>query len=505
MATMQHALLTLGFASMALQDFKSAQNYFSLAQQENSRDDGSARSAAVHEADACFMMKSYSRALSLYNKILISDSDNADYARYQKAILLGLQEKYGEKISTLKMLADSDHPSVYATTARYELANTYIDLNKYDLALDQLKILANNPNDNTYASRAWNKLGFVYQQKKNIDEAIAAYRHILVDFPAAEERLSALDALKNLYIQINKPGEFSALLRQYHLPGADSASIDSNYYSAAELQYSLGKWSDAILGFTQYLNSFPAGVFAIKAHYYRAECHSQEKDSAGLEDYKAVLQYPWNDFSENSAWHGAAAAVRLADTEFARKCFSLVIQHSRDPIRRQDAYAGLMNGYVFEGKMTEAGVAADSLLAQSALDPEVKEAALLVKANVLKSQAKSAEAFPIYRQLCNSRNGEVAAESRYNVAASYLQQDSLDKAEAAANESIKLSTGYDYWIVKTYILFADIFVKQNDFFNAEATLESVVKHTRIEALKSEATNKLEAVKKQEQIKTKLKD
>jgi hypothetical protein len=70
----------------------------------------------------------------------------------------------------------------------------------------------------------------------------------------------------------------------------------------------------------------------------------------------------------------------------------------------------------------------------------------------------------------------------------------LKEAENAAGKNIKQSAGYEYWVVKTYLLLGDILVREKDYFNAKATLQSVVQHTKIPELKVEATRKLEELK-----------
>jgi hypothetical protein len=55
----------------------------------------------------------------------------------------------------------------------------------------------------------------------------------------------------------------------------------------------------------------------------------------------------------------------------------------------------------------------------------------------------------------------------------------------------------------SYILLADILVKQNDYFNAKALLQSIVKNTKSSDLKQEAAKKLEEVKSSEKRQSKL--
>jgi TolA-binding protein len=88
----------------------------------------------------------------------------------------------------------------------------------------------------------------------------------------------------------------------------------------------------------------------------------------------------------------------------------------------------------------------------------------------------------------------VAAEARYIVAQNLLSAGKLKEAEAAASNNIKKSAGYEYWVVKTYLLLSDILIAEKDYFNARATLQSVAQNSRIPALKAEAQRKLDELK-----------
>ena len=174
-----------------------------------------------------------------------------------------------------------------------------------------------------------------------------------------------------------------------------------------------------------------------------------------------------------------------------------------NPENRAIAYNGLMVSGYYGNMFGAAAKFADSLLAMPGLPDEKMNDALYYKAKTLQHFDSSEDAIRVYRQLAGNKNGEVAAESRYRIAELLLKQDKLKEAESAANESVHLSSGYDYWIVKSYILLSDVLVKEKDYFNAKATLESVVKHTKIQELKDEASKKLEEVRVLEKKQTKL--
>lgn len=504
-ATLQHAYLNMGYAAMESQNFTAAQNYFSQAQRAQGLDMFSESVAAVREADAVFMQKNYSKAITLYEKIINTDSANADYAVYQKGILLGLQGKNTEKINLLKSLLYIKPPSAYANFSRYEIANTYIETDRYSMALPYLQQLTDSSADKSFAPKAWMKTGFVYQQTNDHNKAIAAYRHVVSDYPAAdEERMAALEALKSLYIQDNEPAAYTRLLKENNLPSGDSSSIDSTFYAAAETQFSNGKWESARQAFAAYLKQYPNGIFAIKSRYYLAESNFQlKKYKEAREQYNEVLTTPWSDFSENSATRAAAIAYADKDYAGAYTYYLSLRNNVANPNANSDIVGGLMRSGYNAGRYVEAAQYADTLAGIHGISEDLANEAQYYKAGALMHLDKKNDAIAIYRQLSGNKNGEMAAESRYHVAELLYQQDSLKEAETAANDCIKLSGGYDFWIVKSFLLLSDILVRQKDYFNAKATLQSIVKHTKITELKQEANRKLEEVKKLEKNHSKL--
>ncbi len=506
LATKQHACLNMGFAAMALENFTDAQEYFSDAKEETG-DSYTGIVAAVRQADAVFMQKNYGQAIKLYDKIIANDTSNADYARYQKAILLGLQGKNNDKIALLQTIINGIPPSTYVNHARYELAVSYLEADKYTQALTILHVLTDSIKDKSFAPQSLMKNGFVYQQQNKNEEAIAAYKRVVLDYPASEDRMPALEALKSLYIQSNRPAEYSRLLRENNLPSADSSSIDSTYYAAAETQFSTGKWEDASEGFDNYLKEYPNGIFAVKALYYRAESKYQlKKYSIAMADYKQILSsQQCNEFRENSALKAARIAFETKNFTEANE-FYLQLKNCSSSLQTKElAIGGLMKSGFWGSKYPEALAWSDSVLAETDATPETINDAMYFKAKSLQQTEASDSAIVVYKQLSANKNGEIAAESRYRIAEILLKQRKFKDAEDAANESIHLSAGYDYWIVKSYLVLAELLAEQKDYFNAKATLQSIVKHTKIEELKKEANKKLDEVSELDKKQSKLSD
>jgi tetratricopeptide (TPR) repeat protein len=98
-----------------------------------------------------------------------------------------------------------------------------------------------------------------------------------------------------------------------------------------------------------------------------------------------------------------------------------------------------------------------------------------------------------FNKVVVNNQSSLAAEARYQLAINAFKMGNWDAAEKAALASIENSGSYEFWITRSYMLLGDIFLQQKDFFNAKATLKSVVENCSIAELKLEATEKLKAV------------
>lgn len=505
-ATDRNMYVTMGYAAMELSKFNDAQNYFSKARTNAATGDSAFVAAStLHEADAVFMLKDYKKALSLYEKVIASNTPDADYARYQKAIISGLIGNNKAKTELLTGIVQAKPASRYANQARYELGLTYIEEDKYSAAINTLTPLTEAYEMRNMAPRAWMKIAFSHQQSGNEAKAIESYKKIVTEYPASEEKTAALDALKSLYIQSGQPDSYAELLKQNNIEGAtDNSMLDSAYYATAETQYGAGNWAKAKTLLGDYLKKYPTGVFVAKTNYYKAESHYQLKEyKEALAGYDFVLNNPWSNFSENSARRAATIAYEQKDLVAAKKYYAQLRSLSMSQDNLQTAYNGLMQSSYGLNEHNEAAAYADTLMGMPGLEQKNKDNAMVIKAKALMQSNNYDAALPVYQQLETANAAPIAAEARYNIAYIYYKQGKLKEAEEAAGTAIQKSGGSDYWVVKSYLLISDILVQQKDYFNAKATLQSIIKNTKIADIKAEATNKLKEVKQLEAKNSKL--
>jgi TolA-binding protein len=98
--------------------------------------------------------------------------------------------------------------------------------------------------------------------------------------------------------------------------------------------------------------------------------------------------------------------------------------------------------------------------------------------------------------IANSDN-EQTAEARYLVAYIHYVQRDLTTAQQLCINANKESSSYPYWVAKSILLLADIFVEQESYFNAKASLEALLENYDGDAdIVNEAKIKLDQVKRQ---------
>jgi len=201
-----------------------------------------------------------------------------------------------------------------------------------------------------------------------------------------------------------------------------------------------------------------------------------------------------NKYAEQSAQQAARISYfELKDYTVSEKYFSLLKSVTSNREVRLDAMRGLLRSQFQLKKWDEAAGNAKELLNEKSISTDDKVLAEMVLAKENQNKAEFTEAIQHYRNVISLSKAAYAAEARYEIAASYMMLDDLKNAEKAAFETINKSGSYDFWITKAYILLGEVFYRQKDYFNAKATLQSVIENSKITELKKEAQEKLDKV------------
>lgn len=504
-ANVQTAHYNLGYSYLqkkmypeALTQFQAAQNVFSAKGQQIAND------ARLREGDCYYMMKDYDKAEGLYSQAISSGQPGSDYALYQKGIISGVNGNNAQKVTLLQQLANKYPQSSFSNDADYQIATTYITQENYRDAIPYLnKVIAqpNNPN----APNAMLKLGLAYFNLNNQQEAINAYQKVVTQFPNSPESNEALQSLRSLYVNNGQPDAYVNFLKSTGRTVTASAE-DSITYSAGEASFGNGQYANAISQLNNYLSKFPNGKFDLKAHFYLAESYYNQKDYANaLTHYAAVLEDGTSPFGERSALQASSISFyQDKDYNKALGYFNQLKQFSTNKENTLTALRGILRCYYEMAAWPAVVSSANELLnyANISTDDQIVSHFYIGRA---KQQLNDCDSATInYQTVAQMTKSELGAEARYYIAECKFSQNDLKGAETAAFDVIKNTPSYDYWVADAYILLGKVFWKNKDYFNAKATLQSIVDHCKIPELVTKATGVLNQVQAEEQSQSKIK-
>ncbi len=455
--------------------------------------------ALLRIGDSWFIRKGYDNAIEYYDKAIKMKVIDVDYALFQKAIALGVLQRYDEKIHTLNSIITNYPNSSSISEVIYELGNTYLVTKNHENALINFRKITTDHASSSYAVKARLKSGLIYYNKNQNELALSTFKKVVADFPNTPESKEALASIKNIYVDINKVDDYLAYVDGLPFETISISEQDSMSYIAAENLYMDGEYSAANTSFDKYIQNFPEGAFKVSASFYLGECQYKEANYVdALANFEYVLNNPKSEFTESALLKAATIAFDLSDYQSALDNFSKLESSAENKLNVLEAQYGMMKcNYLlknYEGAMT----AAYKLLAAEKLSDEMKLEAMVIKAKSLYLTDDMLLAKSAFKEVIEFSQGEAGAEAKFMEAnIEYLISD-LDAAEKNVFELINQYAPYDYWVAKGFILLSDIYLKKDNVFQAKQTLQSIIDNYEGDELKEIAIQKLQEILYQEE-------
>ncbi len=473
----------LGYAYLKQNNYLLARTNFSDAKQEltvTPMDKLSKQKVSndlyLRSGDCNFVNKDYEGANKDFQFVLDSKSGNEDYALFQLAMIAGLQNRSADKIKLLQRINNEMPFSIYLDDALFETANTYFQTTDYDNAILTFNRVINDFPNSSYQKKAHLKLGLIYFNTNHTENAVNEFKFVAVNFPNSQESKEAMNTAKQVFINTGDSKGYDDFLDE--IPGAKItvATKDSVVYLSAEQNFSTGDYDKALQGFTDYLNTYPTGPFATQAHYYRAECLSQNKDfEHALDDYEFVANKTSGNYKERAILQCARINYTVTlNYAKAYEYYQLLSLSADYKENLSEALKGMMNCAWKMNDWKKTSDAADKILANPSSPADDLNDARYYSAKVAMINKDYTKAEELFNKLSKGNNSTKGAEALYNIALIYFNENKNDDAEKQCYKVIEQKPSYNYWIAKSYLLLGDIFFAENDLFNAKATLQSII-------------------------------
>ncbi len=478
----------LGYAYYMAGKLNEAASAFRRFSRERNTDDRRRRDGLLRLADVYFLMAQYPQALEFYSRVNDQFSDHNVYAHFQKAICLGLTGEARQKIAALDDLAKRAPNSPLALDARFEKASTYIQLDDYDQALRIYKAFIHEYPNHPNVPKAKLNMSLAYRNLTRYQDAIDVLYEIVDQYPNTPVAREAISFGQNVFSEADRMADYVSWVQRSGGENVEQGKLDSALYFSAFDHYSTGNHRAAIRGFQDYAERFPVGLFRVAALFYQAESYQRmDSLSQALELYEDVLANERTAFYERSL-------QRAADLRYRNDDYTQAAHYYRQMLDR-----GLMDDdrlLANERMMRIAFAQADwpQLEDWSArvldLNPEqtkLRRDARWYKALALYRQHRRPEADSALAYIASEYQGNKAAQASYFLAEFAFEDGDLETTKTSVYGLIEAYPNEVVLRDKGLFLLAKVFIEEDDYFQAEYSLDFVIQSNTDDDLVKRAT------------------
>lgn len=485
----------LGYSHYHLKQYDEALQAFGQFLSTSGNDPAMSMDAWLRSGDCHFISRRYDKAIEAYDRVNGSNFPDADYALLQKALAQGALSRHNQKIATLDQLLKRFPRSNYYDQALYEMASTSLVINDRRAALAYFDQLIRQRPRSSYAREAMLKTGLIYFNNDQPEQAILHLRKVAETYPGTPDAREALNILKVIYMETNRIDEYFKFAQSVGMGKINVSEQDSLTFLTAENFYTDGRMAEAGRALDNYLSKFPNGAYLLKANYYKARILMQGNKTRDALPYLEYLTgVPNNPYLSEALLHLARYQYDAGNFTKAAEYYSQLYETSGHQGQRLEALEGKMKSHYFEGRYSEAIRAAGILALADNIKPEQKMQASFISGKSYLELGNTRNALEELTMVHRAGQGAMAAEACYLMAKIQSDNNQLTEAENTIFELAEKYKRQDYWVAKGFILLADIYVKNNNIFQAKATLQSIIDNYNGEELRQEARRKLSSLK-----------
>jgi TolA-binding protein len=454
--------------------------------------------ALIRLADSYYANKSYTTALNTFEKAIKQDNPDKDYAYYQMGVINSIQGNPVMAHTHFDMVLNQYPDSRYIDNTIFEKAQLDFEQGKYESAVSLFSRLIQNKSQSTYVPYALQRRALANANLNKYDNSIADYKRILNEYATHSVANGALLGLQEALTNQGKSDQFGPYLASYKKANPDNQALESIEFESAKNLYFSQKYERAIEGFNEYVRNYPGSSFKNESQFYIAESYYRLNEAnKALEFYYDVIKQPSSPQATRSIQRIAELESRNKRYPEAIKFYHQLANRAQNKKEQYNAWAGLMESHFMLNKYDSAEFYANTILERGNVNANAQNNALLYLGKSAYAKGELDEAVDHFLNALNTAKDENGAEAQYLVAEiMHKKQQHKQSIETLYNLNSNFSA-YENWLGKSFLLIADNYVAMEEFFQARATLNSVIEKSPDQQIVEKAKNKLLLIKEKE--------
>lgn len=486
-----YALYNTAEYSKALGDYK---NYLAGVSKESP----TFGDAMVRLADCYYVTKDYQLALKYFGEAIRAVINEKDYAYYQAGVIYGILENYPKADSYFDRVINVYETSAFYDDALFEKGLLQLKREEFTKAVSTFSKLRKEKPRSPYIPFALERSAVASFNLQQYTNTIALYEEFINSYPNNSSIKDALIGLQEALQLEGKEDEFTTILKEFRAKNPDITGLEKVEFESLKGLYNSQEYAKAARGLSSFLETYPEDINSTEVKYLLAESlYLLDKPDSALNLYLQLYQ-------DGGEIRIHRIVERIADIEYVRlnydnsnRYYSELSKVAASNNQKLRAWMGLMNGNFSLATYDSTLFYVELLLENGGNRNDFIVAATLKKGLSLLNLGQFDNAlvnFEKTTQLAKDKNG---AEAQYYIGLILNQQNDFLNSNEALYLIPEQYGMYDIWLDKGFLLIAENFIALKEYYQAKATLQSIIDNSKDEITTQKATNRYDWVENEE--------
>lgn len=476
------AYYNIGYAQLALRDTLQAIESFQLfSQQSVVQGTRKLADALMRVADGYYAIRQNDAAIENYRKVVKMKMGYEDQALHYLGKTLGFTNKLDEKIWAHQEILNNYPKSKYVQVAIQELAITYKIKGNFDQALKHFQQIISDYPQSTLVKESMIDIADIYYKKQEYLKAEAKYKEVLEKYSGDRSTCELVAKnLADIYRTMREPDRLQGIISAYPCANLSPDDQENLYYTPAYDLYRDSNWVAAIPQIQKYLNQYPQGKYANEMRVFLGNSHFElQQFEQAMAQYELVLQSPTTGYTEFVAQRVSKYQYNNAVYSKALPAYQKLEATSASPEVIFNAQVGVMRSAFLLKNYTLASEYGTKVLNSTKISAELKLEANYAKgiSNYHLKEYNVADGHLMY--VVKNTTTVLGAEAKYYQAKIAFDQKDYPKTDVLVRELLKMKPAYNFWIAQALLLQSRVLMIQENYFQAEQTIRSILDHYSI--------------------------
>ena len=479
--------LQLGYSYFNLNEYLNAskylKNYLDLKDNKFSSKD---IDPILRLADSYYASKNFNSSIKYYNTALQNSDINRNYIIYQIGLCYYGLDDFTKSIEYMDKVILNSEKSL-DDDAIFRKAQIYFENSEFDKSIINYNLIIDEYKYSEYIPYSFLNRATSYFNLKSYDQSEDDYLYILKNIFDEKIQSQAILGMQKIVSFTNNFTQLNSLITEYKDRFPDNDNVLKIQFDNIRNLYFNQKYDD-LISYVDEIFSQDEQVFnKYETNYYLAESFFKtNKYEKASPVYEILLD------SLNSKYF-SRSLNRLAQINLNQKNYNTSLNYyrkleknSKNNRERIDSYIGSLTNYYYLKNYDSVHYYSSQINSFNKISFNNRNKINLLSAKSFLDSGDITKGIDKLLTTINLVNDESAAEANYLLAKVFYSQSQKNQALEtlyALNENF---SNYDYWVGKSYLLIADIFISMNEEFQANATLESLIDNTDIDEIRDEA-------------------